>query len=96
MTQTLTSAETGKSLDTDSSIQILCSYTNVTHYLQIIRLKYSPGLHWERVVFPGQRLMFEAAPQAQLEIHFSENQSMVLPCYQMQVTEKKPGVKLQN
>jgi hypothetical protein len=96
MTQTLTSAETGKSLDTDSSIQILCSYTNITHYLQIIRLKYSPSLHWERVVFPDQRLMFEAAPQAQLEIYFSENKSMVLTCDRMRVTEKKHGVKLQS
>jgi hypothetical protein len=80
MIQTLTSAETSKSLETDSSVRILCSYTNVTHSLQIIRLKYSPGLHWERVVFPGQHLMFEAAPEAKLEIYFSETTSVVIRC----------------
>jgi hypothetical protein len=89
MIQTFTSANTGKSFDTDSSVRILCSYTNVTHHLQIIRLKHNPGLHWERVVFPGQRLMFEAVPKAKVEIHLSETKSIVIPCCQLRVTEEK-------
>ena len=89
MTQTLSSTETGKFLDNDSSSRILCSHTNLSHYIQIIRLKNSPGLHWERVVFPGQRLMFEAAPKAKLEVQLSETRSVVLPCCQLRVTERK-------
>lgn len=95
MTQTITSAETGKSLDADSSVRILCSHTNVSHCIQIIRLKNSPGLHWERVVFPGQRLIFEAGPKAKLEIQLSESRSVVLPCEQLRLTERKHGMKSQ-
>lgn len=96
MIQSLTSAEIRNSFDTDSSVRILCSYSNVTHHIQIIRLKSSCSLPWERVVFPGQRLMFEATPEAKLEIHTSETKSVIVPCHQLRVTERKYGIKLPN
>lgn len=48
---------------------ILCFYTNATSQIQIARITNIPNLHFERVVFPRQRLLFEAVPNAKLEIH---------------------------
>lgn len=50
------------------SERILCFYANATSQVQMARIKNIPNLHFERVVFPGQRLFFEAVPNAQLEI----------------------------
>lgn len=86
MIQELTSL--GKTPAADSSVRLLCSHTNVTRRIQIIRITDSPDLRWERIIFPGQRLMFESVPEAQLEIKFSENMSVFLPCEQLRVTEK--------
>jgi hypothetical protein len=55
--------------ETDSSKEILCCYVNTTSKIQIARISNIPDRYFERVVFPGQRLMFEALPHAQLEIH---------------------------
>lgn len=85
MIQTITSS--GKSLNINSSNRILCSYTNVTRHIEIIQIKNIPGLHLERVIFPGERLMFEAVPDAQLEIQFNQTLSAVVPCHQLSVTE---------
>ncbi|NEO47187.1 MAG: DUF1830 domain-containing protein, partial [Moorea sp. SIO4A3] len=45
----------------------------------------------ERVVFPGQRLVFEAPPQALLEIHTGMMASSILsdtiPCYRLLVSQ---------
>lgn len=47
---------------------ILCCYVNTTSKIQIARIENIAN--WlERVVFPGQRLLFEALPNAQLEIY---------------------------
>jgi hypothetical protein len=47
----------------------LCSYVNATSKIQIARITNIPSWYFERVVFPGQRLVFEAMPHALLEIH---------------------------
>ncbi|AFZ17504.1 DUF1830 domain-containing protein [Allocoleopsis franciscana] len=83
--QTITSS--GKSININSSARFLCSYTNITRHIEIIRLKNIPGLHLERVIFPGERLMFEAVPEAQLEIQSNQTLSVVVPCLQLSVTE---------
>jgi hypothetical protein len=57
---------------------ILCCYVNATRQLQIVRISNIPRWHLERTVFPGQRLLFEALPQAQLEVHTSDMASAVL------------------
>jgi len=51
-----------------SSERILCFYANGTTQIQIARLTNLPNFKFERVVFPGQRLLFEAVPTAQLEV----------------------------
>lgn len=62
-------AQVVDSLLLEYSGRILCSYVNATNVLQIVRITNIPNWHFERVVFPGQRLLFEALPEAQLEIH---------------------------
>ena len=68
--------------DKDSSI--LCCYVNATSQIQVARITNIPNWYFERVVFPGQRLVFEAAPEAVLEIHSGMMASAILsdtiPC----------------
>lgn len=60
------------------SEQILCYYVNTTSTIQIARIANVPNWYFERVVFPSQRLLFEAMPEAQLEIHTSVTPSETL------------------
>jgi hypothetical protein len=89
MTQTLAISE--KNLTSNFSGQILCFHINTTNQVQIIRITNIPAWQFERVVFPGQRLMFEAVPEAKLEICTSEKNSTtisyVIPCQQLRVIE---------
>lgn len=48
---------------------ILCYYINTTSQLQIVRSANIPNWHFERIVFPGERFLFEAPPAGRLEIH---------------------------
>ncbi|WP_449416951.1 DUF1830 domain-containing protein [Phormidium nigroviride] len=52
----------------NSATKILCFYTNGTRFIQIIRMADMAEPSLERVVFPGQRLLFEALPEAFIEI----------------------------
>lgn len=47
----------------------LCCYQNRTGSIQVIRITDLPEQHFERVVFPGQRLMFHAPDWARLEVY---------------------------
>ena len=73
------------------SEQILCGYVNATSRIQIARITNIPNRYFERVVFPGERLFFEALPKAQLEIHTSKMASVILadniPCDRLRVQE---------
>ncbi|MEG3861214.1 DUF1830 domain-containing protein [Microcoleus sp. herbarium12] len=72
--------------------QILCYYANATHKIQVVRIGNIPNWYFERVVFPGQRLMFQAAAEAVLEIHTGAVASAILsdkiPCYILRVIEE--------
>ena len=57
------------SLPAKHSSRILCCYVNATSRVQIARITNVANWYFERVVFPSQRLLFEAPPDAQLEIH---------------------------
>jgi len=65
-------------IPTDQSESLLCCYVNATSKMQIVRITNIHDWYFERVVFPGQRLMFEALPQAQLEIHTGMMASAIL------------------
>ena len=78
-------------LPSDKKDHILCCYVNATSQIQIARIANIPNWYFERVVFPGQRLVFEALPEALLEIHTGMMASAILsdtiPCDRLQVEE---------
>jgi hypothetical protein len=78
-------------LPSDQSDRILCCYLNATSKIQIARVTNIPNWYFERVVFPGQRLMFEAVPQALLEIHCGMMASAILsdtiPCDRLHIQD---------
>ena len=57
---------------------ILCSYQNRTSTVQIIRITNIPHWYFERVIFPQELLLFEALPEAVLEIYSSDEMTMIL------------------
>ena len=78
-------------LPPDNQNHILCCYVNATSQIQIARISNIPNWYFERVVFPGQRLVFEAMAQALLEIHTGMMASAILsdtiPCDRLCVEE---------
>ncbi len=56
------------SVGVKNSGTVLCYYFNVSKQIQLATIKNSPDCSFERVVFPGERLLFEAPPDAELEI----------------------------
>jgi Domain of unknown function (DUF1830) len=73
----------------DDPETILCCYVNATSKIQIARVTNVPNWYFERVVFPGQRLLFEAVPIGMLEIHTGMMASAILsdtlPCLELRV-----------
>ncbi|RCJ14799.1 hypothetical protein A6S26_09015 [Nostoc sp. ATCC 43529] len=71
-------------LPPEQSGKILCCYINATSKIQVARISNIPNWYFERVVFPGQRLVFEAPQKAQIEIHTGMMASAILsdtiPC----------------
>ncbi|MDJ0549541.1 MAG: DUF1830 domain-containing protein, partial [Microcystis sp. M49637_WE12] len=57
---------------------ILCCYVNATNHIQIVRITNIANWYFERVVFPGQRLVFETLADAFLEIHTGMMASAIL------------------
>ena len=51
------------------SQKMLCFYENTARKMQIAKICNVKNQYWERTVFPGERLFFEAVPEAELEIH---------------------------
>ena len=77
------------SLPSDDPAIILCCYVNATSKIQIARISNVENWYFERVVFPGQRLLFEAVATANLEIHTGMMASAILsdtiPCERLMV-----------
>jgi Domain of unknown function (DUF1830) len=78
----------------DRSDLLVCCYINATNQIQVARITNIPNWYFERVVFPGQRLLFEALPDAQLEIHTGMMASAILsdtiPCLSLCIQESAP------
>lgn len=78
-------------LPSDTDSKILCCYVNATSQIQIARISNIPNWYFERVVFPGQRLVFEAVRASALEIHTGMMASAILsdkiPCDRLQINE---------
>ncbi|EDX71650.1 conserved domain protein [Coleofasciculus chthonoplastes PCC 7420] len=79
---------------TSASAQCLCSYANTTSSLQVIRIGNPSAYSFERIVFPGDRLLFEAASDAQLEVLSTYLGQAIkiekIPCHQLQVELNQP------
>jgi len=78
-------------LPSDKKDRILCCYVNATSHIQIARITNIANWYFERVVFPGQRLVFEAMSEALVEIHTGMMASAILsdtiPCDRLCVDE---------
>ena len=72
--------------------RILCCYVNATNQIQIARITNVENWYFERVVFPGQRLVFETLSNAFLEIHSGMMASSILsdtiPCKRLSINEQ--------
>lgn len=73
----------------------LCCYVNATAHIEIARITNVPNYHLERVVFPGQRLIFKAPLTAKLEIHtgtvITSILSETIDCQELQLTSPFPA-----
>ena len=73
------------------------SYLNATSSIQVARITNIANWYFERVVFPGQRLVFEAPLSANLEIHTGMMASAILsdtiPCERLVIAEDADSVK---
>ncbi|MEH2310634.1 MAG: DUF1830 domain-containing protein [Nostoc sp.] len=78
-------------LPPEQSGKILCCYINATSKIQVARISNIPNWYFERVVFPGQRLVFEAPRKGQVEIHTGMMASAILsdkiPCDRLMLEE---------
>lgn len=86
MNQTSTIANPPFSSDRER--QILCFYVNDTNTLQVLNILNTPQFIFDRLVFPGERLMFEAVPEAILKVTSetsNQETSISIPCLKLQV-----------
>ena len=78
---------------------IVCCYLNATSSIQVVRITNLENWYFERVVFPGQHLMFEALPEGILEVHTGMMASAILsdqiPCSRLAVKEKEADIDLE-
>lgn len=83
------------SLPPDHASHLVCCYVNATSKIQIARIANIPNWYYERVVFPGQRLVFQAPPHSLLEIHTGMMASAILsdhiPCERLCLLEENPS-----
>jgi hypothetical protein len=80
------------SLSVEPERKILCGYKNQTDSVQIVRIANVPEWYFERVVFPGEFIMFHSLPEASLEVHSNSTASAVLsdriPCEKLEIAEE--------
>ena len=80
------------SLPPEATEHVLCYYINATSQLEVARITNIPNWYFERVVFPGQRLLFEAPRWAELEIYTAQLPSAMLldkiSCERLRVKEE--------
>lgn len=71
---------------------ILCYYTNRSNSIQQVQLQTNPQLSLDRIVFPGEKFMFEALPEGLLEIYTCTATGLhllqTIACEQLQVLQR--------
>lgn len=67
---------------------VLCCYINKTQRIQIGKIAYYPEGHLEKVIFPGEKFLFEAPADAFLAIYIelAGNTTLIdsIPCSHLQ------------
>jgi hypothetical protein len=79
------------------STQILCYYTNDTYDNQIVRAISGVTCHFELVVFPEERILFEELPELYLEVYsslISGPQSNKIDCKLLRINEMSESCKI--
>ena len=70
----------------DSLSFALCCYTNCTNKIQIIRIVDIEQWYFEKVIFPQQRLLFNAPAEAELEVYGdNKNETTRIRCEELLV-----------
>lgn len=64
--------QTFAGLSSQASNLVLCRYVNAGSHTQIVKITDIRDYYFERTVFPGQQLLFEAPLDAQLEVFSGE------------------------
>ena len=68
---------------------MLCYYANTTDRIQLIRVVKDRCLNLEKIVFPQQRILFEAMSESQLEIYNSQSPKLriakIIPCRDLEI-----------
>ncbi|MEL6229948.1 MAG: DUF1830 domain-containing protein [Cyanobacteria bacterium J06627_3] len=86
-------AQTLDPIPFDSTDTVLCCYVNSASKIQVVRITNIQNWYFERVVFPGQRLMFESSVKGQLEVHSGAMASSILedtiPCTRLTIAQSE-------
>ena len=69
MQKLLARTELSNSLNSSEKSPVLCYYKNTTRKIQVARISNLSNWSFERLVFPEEQLLFEALPEAELEIY---------------------------
>jgi hypothetical protein len=71
---------------------IVCHYMNATNQIQMVRIpSLTNGHRSERMIFPSERILFEAEPDAILEVYQGadiDTQPEQIPCVSLQMKER--------
>ncbi len=74
--------------------KFLCCYQNPSQQTQVARITNVPNWHFERVIFPGQTLLFEAVSEGVLEVYAQSKAGPLLhsqiACNRLKVSEIEP------
>ena len=63
---------------TDLSRSVLCCYGNYTNRIQVGIITHDTGDNFERVLFPGDKFLFEASLSSSLELYIELGGKTVL------------------
>lgn len=89
-------SHTSAQANLDAHRWILCYYVNHSSQLRIARICNIVNWYYEKVMFPGDRLLFEAPVHSLLEIYSSFQSTPVLIdricCDRLSVSETDPAV----
>lgn len=61
----------------DKSVpDMLCYYVNSTSKTQLIQVTDDLKVYWKKIIFPQQRILFEAVPQFKLKIQNNQPENI--------------------